>query len=324
VTGREFRHAAEYALYRALSGVLLALPERVALALGGALGWFAGVVLRVRRADVDRHLGWAFPDATAAWRARVARASYVHLGREAIGTFRLAGMHAAEVRARTLVSDEDLAAFRRAVAEGKGVLVMTGHLGNWELGGAAFSARGTPLVAVAKGMANRRFGEALLQSRERLGMRIIDMSEAPREVVRTLRAGGVAGLVADQNAREQGVFVPFFGRLAATFRGPALFALRTGAPIFVGACLRKPGWPPRYQVRFQRLDPVSTGDLEADVQRLTEAHTAVLEQAVREAPEQYFWQHKRWKTRPPEEEPPPVRPVSISDVRTTPNPGKRP
>lgn len=296
MSGKRVRHALEYALFRALSGLLLVLPEGVAHALGGALGWFAGVVLRIRRADTDRNLAVAFPERTAAWRRRVARASYVHLGREGVATFRLAGMDPTTVVARTTIEGWD--DFKAALAEGRGMVLVTGHLGNWELGGAAFSARGIPVDAVAKGMANRRFGADLVASRRRLGIRIVDMSEAPREILRSLRAGRVAGLVADQNAREDSVFVPFFGKLAATFRGPALFALRTGAPMFVGCCLREPGLPARYRLRVERLVVDPTGDMDADVERLTRAHTAVLEDAVRQAPEQYFWQHKRWKTRP--------------------------
>jgi len=299
VSDKRLRHALEYALFRVLTGTLLALPEGVALRLGAALGWFAGVVLRIRRADVDRHLLLAFPDESPAWRARVARASYVHLGREGVATFRMAELDAADVVARTTVEGHD--AFLAALAEGKGAILVSGHLGNWELAGASITARGTPMDAVAKGMANQRFGADLVASRERLGMRIVDMSKAYRVCLRTLQAGGVVGLVADQNARENSVFVPFFGKLAATFPGPALFALRTGAPIFVGACLREPGYPSRYRVWMRRLDPEPTGDLDEDVRRLTQAHTAVLEEAVRQAPEQYFWQHKRWKTRPPGE-----------------------
>jgi len=191
-------------------------------------------------------------------------------------------------------------------------VVVTGHLGNWEVAGAALSARGIPLDVVAKGMANRRFGEDLEATRRRLGMRVVDMAVAPREVLRSLRAGRVVALVADQNAREQGIFVPFFGVPAATFRGPALFALRAGAPIFMGTCVREPGRPHRYRARAERIDVTASGDLDADVLRLTEAHTAALERAVRQTPEQYFWQHKRWKTRPPPaslQEPPGDPPV---------------
>ena len=303
---RRRRHALEYGLFRGLTAVLCALPEGVALRAGWALGWVAGTVLRIRRRDVDRNLARAFPDSAAAWRGRVARASYGHLGREAAAIFRMEGMDAEEVRARTEV--EGLDALLAALAEGKGVVMVTGHLGNWEVAGASLSARNIPIDVVAKGMANQRFGQDLDATRARLGMRVIDMSVAPREVLRSLRQGRLVALVADQNAREQGLFVPFFGVPAATFRGPALFALRADAPIFIGGCVREPGWPQRYRAWTRRIDFTPSGDLDADVARLTAAHTAALEQAVRQTPEQYFWQHKRWKTRPPQE-PPPVRPV---------------
>ncbi len=300
------KHAVEYALFRGLAWMLRALPEIWALRAGEALGWFAGVVLRIRRRDVDRHLEIAFPEQSSAWRGRTARSCFAHFGRESVAIFRLADVDREDIVARTTISG--LEEVRASLGEGRGLVLVTGHLGNWEIGGAALSAHGLPLDAVAKGMANRRFGDDLTATRERLGMRVIDVAAAPRAVLKSLRGGRVVALVADQNARESGVFVPFFGRAASTARGPALFALRSGAPIVLGTCLREPGWPQRYRVYLRRIDAAPTGDLDGDVVRLTREHTAALEQAVRDAPEQYFWQHKRWKTRPPEE-PPPRAPV---------------
>jgi len=291
------KHLFEYRMFRGLSRLLLALPEGLALRLGAFLGWSAGVLFRVRRREVDAHLALAFPERPPSWRRRVARASYVHLGREAVAMFRMAGMDPGAVQARTTLHGEE--ALRAALVEGKGVVMVTGHLGNWEIGGAALTARGIPVDAVAKGMANRRFDQDLVATRERLGMRVVDMEEAPRRVLRALRDGRVAALVADQNFHRGGIFVPFFGTLAATARGPALFALRTGAPIFLGVALREEEWPQRYRVELRRIEVEPTGDLEVDVRSLTEAHTSALEAEVRAHPEQYFWQHKRWKTRPP-------------------------
>jgi KDO2-lipid IV(A) lauroyltransferase len=295
------KHAIEYALFRLLAGAIRVLPEGWALRAGGALGWFAGVVLRIRRRDVDRHLEIAFPENTPAWRGRTARRCYVHFGRESVAIFRLADVDREDLVARTTVSG--LEEVRASLDEGRGAVLVTGHLGNWEIGGAVLSALGLPVDAVAKGMANRRFDADLKETRERLGMRVIDMAVAPRAVLKSLRSGRVVALVADQNAGESGVFVPFFGRAASTARGPALFALRSGAPIVLGTCLRESGWPQRYRLDLKRVEVAPTGDLEGDVVRLTREHTAALEQAVRDAPEQYFWQHKRWKTRPPEEPP---------------------
>ena len=93
----------------------------------------------------------------------------------------------------------------------------------------------------------------------------------------------------------------FFGKLASTPRGAAVFALRTGAPVFLGWTLSLPGSPQRYRSTFQPVDFTPTGDAEEDILRFTELYARLLEERIREAPEQYFWQHRRWKTRPKEE-----------------------
>lgn len=290
-----FRHRVEYAAFRLLRGLLRSLPEGTALRLGGALGWVAGVVLRIRRRVVDRHLEGAFPDRPPAWRRRVARACYVHLGRESVATLLLSNLTAEDVVARTTV--EGLEPIRAAVEAGTGAVVVTGHLGNWEIGGASVAARGIPVDAVAVGQANPLFDRDLVAARGRLGMNVIEKTRAPRGVLRSLSRGRLSALVADQNPIRGWILVEFFGREAPTPRGPALFALRSGAPLFVGVALREPGWPQRYRVVFERVEAEVTGDRDEDVHRLVQAYTARLETWIEQAPEQYFWQHRRWKPR---------------------------
>lgn len=293
------KHRLEYVLFRVLAGFLKLLPEPVALALGEGLGWVAGVVLRIRMREVRRHLAMAFPDRPASWRRRVGRACYRHLGREGVAIFRLARLGAEEVIERTTM--EGFHDFQEALAEGKGGIIITGHLGNWEIGGASVSARGVPLDVVAQRQANALFDADLNRTRNRLGMEIIERGDAPKEVLRSLRKGRAVALVADQNLLRGGIFIDFFGIPASTARGPALFALRTGAPVYLGVALRQPGWKQRYRVVMERVRVEETGDLDADVVCLTREHTARLQHFVTENPGQYFWQHKRWKTRPPEE-----------------------
>jgi KDO2-lipid IV(A) lauroyltransferase len=272
------------------------VPEGSAVRAGAIAGWLAGVVLRVRRRDVDRHLALAFPDGSSAWRGRVARGSYVHLGREAAVLVRMPRWTPEHLIER--VRFVGLEGVREAADQGTGVVLLTGHLGNWEIAGASLAALGFPLDVVGKGMANRRFERDLFRLRERLGMRVIEMSDAPKGVLRSLGRGRVAALLADQNAHKHGVFVPFFGRPAATPRGVALFALRTGVPVFVGFAIRNGGWSQTYTVEVRRLPHVATGVLEDDVQGFLLAYHRLLEYAIRIAPDQYFWQHRRWKTRP--------------------------
>ena len=290
------KHYIEHLAFRALSGTAILLPEALALSIGYFLGWIAGSVLRVRRTEVDAHLLLAFPERTKTWRDCVARASYAHLGREAVATLRLSRATAKDLSERTRVPDLEL--FLTALEEGKGVILVTGHLGNWEVGGGAFTSRGLSLDAIAKGMANKAIGDAIAGVREGLGIGLIYTDEVVREVPRSLLKGRVVAIPADQHAHKGGTLVSFFGRDASTTRTPALFAIRTGAPIFLGIALRDPGWRQRYTVLLERIDFQSSGDVDADIRGLTEAHCAALERAVRLAPEQYFWHHKRWKSVP--------------------------
>lgn len=294
-------HRTEFLGFRLLRRVASALPERLAVQVGTALGWLAGSVLRIRRDEVDQHIAWAFPQWTSARRARVARESYRHLGREAMVLFRYGGWSRDDLVRRVDVRGLD--ALLASMDSETGALALSGHLGNWEIGGAALAARGLGVDAIVKGMANRAFEHELFATRERLGVSVVEMADAPREVLRSLRGGRVVAIAGDQNAHRNGVFVPFFGRPAATARGPAMFAIRTGAPAFVCFAIREPGRSQRYTLTFERLPYEVTGDLERDVAAFTAAYIAKVEAAVREHPEQYFWHHKRWKTRPPQEPP---------------------
>lgn len=293
------KHRIEYGAFSVLRGVVRVLPEAVALGLGEALGWIMGVVVRIRRGVVDDNLRRAFPERDDRWRARVARESYRHLGREGVAMFRLGGHTRDWVLEATTV--EGLEPLLEAVEAGRGAIVVTGHLGSWEMGGAAIAVRGAPVDAVALVQGNPLFDRDLVATRQRLGMEVIRRGDASKAVLKSLRRARVPALVADQNARHAPLFVDFFGTPAATFRGPALFALRTGAPLFVGICTRASRHPQRYRVVLREVTIERSGDLEADVQRLTQAHVEVLEEWVARFPEQYFWQHKRWKTRPPAE-----------------------
>ena len=153
-------------------------------------------------------------------------------------------------------------------------------------------------AAIVRRQGNRMVYERLQQLRRNLGVETIYQGQAPSRVPRILRENGVVGIVGDQDARKSGVFVPYFGRPASTHRGPALFAMRLGAPVFSCIARRMPGDEIRYEVAGERVPFEPTGVLDADVHALTAELAERLERQVRIAPEQYFWFHKRWKTKP--------------------------
>jgi Kdo2-lipid IVA lauroyltransferase/acyltransferase len=293
-------HRVEYALARTLETAVSALPERAADAVGRRIGR-AVHRLGIRRKVVEANLRLAFPEQSSAWIERTSIAAYEHLGREAAAILRLSRLDREAIIARTVPVGWD--EMEEALSHGRGVMLVTGHYGNWEIAAATVASRGVPIAAIVRRQGNRLVDQRLNELRARLGVEVITQREAPSRVPRLLRRNAVIGIVGDQDARAAGVFVPFFGRPASTHRGPAVFALKLGAPVFACVARRLPGAGVRYEVSGHGVPVVRTGDLEADTTALTAALAARLEAEIRKAPEQYFWFHRRWKTSPPAEQP---------------------
>jgi KDO2-lipid IV(A) lauroyltransferase len=273
------------------------LGDRGAAGFGAAVGKLGYFPLRIRRELVYRNLRASFPEKDDAWIERIARATYAHLGREALMIMRMLRMTSEDLMNITRDTG-GLEDFRGAVNEGRGVVLVAGHFGNHEIGAAATAIRGIPLDVVVQRQGNPLFDNALNKARRRFGLGVIERSQAPRLALKALREGRAVGFAADQDAGKSGVFVPFFGRLASTHRGAALMAVKTGAPLFVAGPIRIGD---RYEGAYVRVDVDRSGPLDDVVYRLTAAFTAELERLVRAYPEQYLWLHRRWKTPPPPE-----------------------
>jgi Kdo2-lipid IVA lauroyltransferase/acyltransferase len=302
------RHAADrvtladrlqYAALRAMVAVMRLVPFGTASAIGARVGRLGYTPFAIRRRVVDAQLAAAFPDWSADERRAIARESYENLGRVALETTLVS----------TLPTDRVLALFdppigwehvAGALAAGKGMLLISGHLANWELGAAYLAARGVPIDAVARHMNNPLFDGYLSRSRRRLGVQVLFDHEAAPRIPRSARAGRAVALLADQDAKGLvSTFVPFFGRLARTPKGPAVFALRLGIPAILALVVREPNG--QYRMVFEPVPVVDTGDRDADTDRIVAAYTAQLEAVIRRYPGQYLWHHKRWKRRPPTE-----------------------
>ena len=289
-----------YLQYYALRGAVAALDllsiERAA-AIGGWIGSLGYRPLGVRRDVVERQVRAAFPEKTPEEVRRIARASYVNLGRTSLEAALLSALSREQVLAMfERVEGADVLA--RARAKGRGVLLVSGHLGNWELGGAYVAATGVGFEAVARGMENPLFDRYITRTRHDLGMTVIHDSDAVRRVPRAMRDGKMVAMLVDQGAVGlASSWVPFFGRYAKTPRGPAVFALRLGAPVVFATALRQPGG--KYIMYFEEIPVHPTGEREADVDRIVADYTSTLERWIRRAPEQYFWHHRRWKHQRP-------------------------
>lgn len=294
---KTLQHRIEYTLLRAVIGALSLLPDAVAQGIGAALGRLGYWPFRIRRAQAEDNVRRAFPERDEAWVQRVVRASYEHLGREMVVTLRMPTRTQAEIEAITHVDGLELA--DAEYRKGRGLVVTAGHLGNWEMGAAMVAARGYRVDAIVTRQANPLFDDYIVRTRRELGIGIIPRGGATRAATQALAEGRAVAFAADQNANRTGIFVPFFGRPASTHRGAALIAVRTGVAMFIALPLREPDGT--YRMRLEPVEFDRSGELDDAVWRGTAAFTARLEAAIREHPEQYLWQHRRWKTRPPAE-----------------------
>ena len=293
-----FVHRFEYAVTRAAVGALRLAPWRAASAVGALLGRLANRPFGIRSGVTQRQIAAAFPALSRDAVRDLTQRSYESLGRTFIEAAVLPGASRAQIleRFENVVGWEHLEA---AQAKGKGVIIVTGHLGNWEFGGAYVGARGVPFDAVTRGMANPLMERYVRTTRQEIGMGVIHDADAVRQTPRALRDGRVIAMLSDHDALGlASTFVPFFGRPAKTPRGPAVFALRLGVPLVFVVSVREPSG--RYALLIEPVEVVETGDREADVDAIVLSYTQTLERYIKRYPEQYFWQHRRWRRQPPD------------------------
>lgn len=296
--GPTLRDRAQYAVLRAFAAVLGLLSWRAATNLAGHIGTLFYAPLGIRRRVAEKQIAAAFPELPSREVKRVARESYRHLGRVAAETALLSRLDTKGVLEHFAGAD-GLELIEKQVAEKHGAIVLTGHLGNWELAGAMVAAHGMPIDVVVRLMGNPLFDAFLTRTRARLGMTVVRDRDSVRQTPRALRAGRVIAFLADQSGLHiASSFIDFFGRPAKTPRGPAVFALRLNAPLYFGACIRQPDG--RYRIHVREIIVERTGDTDNDVDAILNEYSRLLEQHVREAPEQYFWHHRRWRRQPPD------------------------
>lgn len=298
---KRIRRSIRAAVVRGFIRAAMLLPLPVAAAIGAALAR-AGWVLSPRlRRDMRASLSVAFPEKSAAERDAIARASLVHLGHVG-GEVVTMRRWARRLDERVEVAPEAIATLERARSRRKGIILVLGHIGNWELT-SRLSRHVQPNAAIARRSWHRSLDEVTERFRAENGVGTFwrDDPATARRMLGLFRQGGTLGILVDQDiAGVQSVFVPFFGRLAATPRAAADLALRFGAAVLVVTCHRRgPHVRDGHRLEMEEV-PVRADapDREAEVVRITAACAAIQERAIRRHPAEWVWMHQRWKTRP--------------------------
>jgi Kdo2-lipid IVA lauroyltransferase/acyltransferase len=280
-----------------LANMLGLLPHGLARRVGAGLGWLVhGLAGRLRRTGM-RNLELAYPEMPAAERQRILRLVFRNLGWQLAEFCRMERDTPANTAKR--IRYEGLERYLAAEAEGRGVLILTGHLGAWELSSFYHSLMGHPMGMVIRRLDNRRIDEFVNRIRCMHGNKVLHKDDFARGLLTAMRMGETVGILMDTNMTPpQGVFVEFFGVQACTASGLARVALKTGAAVVPGFLVWEAS-EKKYVLHFgERVKYADTGDPEMDVLALTQLCTSVIEEWVRRYPEQWLWIHRRWKTRP--------------------------
>jgi KDO2-lipid IV(A) lauroyltransferase len=296
-----WRDRGEHALFSAVDRALRLLPPGTASKLGARLARLYLSMATSRRRILVENLHAAFPELSPPDVVALGRASVENFGAAFIEFLDSPKFSREEIEARvSVVGEENL---RCARERDKGVFLLSAHFGSWELGAVRAGMLGEPIASVVRPLDNALLEEELARRRTRFGNRLIRKKDAAREILRAMRLRGTVAILVDQNVLPgEAIFVPFFGRLAATTPSLALLQLKTDAavvPVFTF-----PLGGGRYRLEFESpifaSDFVGAGGREERVQAATAHYMAVTESAIRRDPAAWLWIHNRWRTRPPE------------------------
>ncbi|WP_371372158.1 lysophospholipid acyltransferase family protein [Sporomusa aerivorans] len=283
----------QYHMWKLAGRFVCLLPHSIILSAGGMLGrlYYRVAVKQRRRAleQIQERLDLSLAEAE-----KIIRKSFIKLGQTFLEVLQMPALNKENIKQYITLENRHYLA--DALAEQKGVVFLTGHLGNWEWFGAALALDGFPVADIVKRQPNDQHTRILNEQRQLFGIEIF--ASGTNEIfgaAKALKKGKMLAFFADQDAGYDGVFVDFLGKPAATPLGPAMFARKFKSPVVPGFIGRKPDGTHRIILQ----PPIyyeDTGDPDADLYKLTERMTKIIETAVREYPDEWVWFKKRWNT----------------------------
>lgn len=323
---KDRRKALDYLAYLALrvvTAILHCFPINANLRTARALGsaWYRmprwipllGAAFAKHRARAEEHIRLAMPELPAAEVSRIARASMQSMAMLAVEVLFTPRLINIWTWARYIRLDH-LGDALRVLLDRNGCIMLTAHYGNWELLGYALATLGFDIVAVMRPLDNEYLNDHLMSQREPSGLQLLYKKGATRSMDDVLEGRGALCFIADQNAGSKGLFVDFFGRKASTYKSIGLLALRHQVPVVCGYARRR-GDRFEYDIGVNRIiRPEEWQGRDDPLLWITQEFSRAIEDFVRAAPEQYLWIHRRWKSRPKEEQQGVAAPHSASNI----------
>ncbi|MCD6379140.1 lysophospholipid acyltransferase family protein [bacterium] len=276
------------------------LPLRVSVKFGWILGILAFDVFRVRRQVTLNNLERAFGNSmNPRERLETGRRSYINFAKSMIEFASISRLK--EKKLRELVSFKGEEYVEEAFKRGNGVVLVAGHFGSWEIFGATVAAKGIPIDFLVGKQSNKLVDSYINRLRKSAGIGTIPLGVSVRGIFTSLKKNRMVAMLSDQDARKAGIFVDFFGIPSSTYPGAAQFAYRVNCPILFSYIVRR-GDETHDAVFLPPIEVNPKAEKKLEIMRLTSLYTKALEECIIKHPDQYFWAHKRWKTKPPTNE----------------------
>ena len=283
-------------IFLMISYLINCIPEIILIRIGCCIGWILEHILRFRYTDVTRHLHLAFSsEKNSVDIKKIRSAVYQHFGLLSIEFIRIPTLSSKKLNEILCMHGEEH--IRTALKQNKGVLLLTGHIGNWELGAIAFSLRGYKVHPLVKGI-KHPYGQTFISLlRGQHGVQPIDRGKTLEKILGRLKYNAIVPFLIDQNMTEdEGIFVDFFSHPACTMKGLAVLARRSRAPIIPGFVYRDNNRKQHHCVLLPALDlKIAPHSHDMSTQQ-TQEFNGILEAMIRQHPEQWIWMHRRWKT----------------------------
>ena len=292
---KRLKNNAIYLGVSAVSAFFNAVPREVAVFIGSLFGFLGYLLYSKDRYRADRHLRFAFGDKLSPMeRNKIIRRMFINFGANFSDAVRIKKYFHSELR--PVIDVEGIEYFEEVYNRGRGVIGVTGHIGNFELLAAYFAGVGYKAAAIGRELYDKRLNALLVTNRESLGLVNIDTKDSPRRILECLKSGYVLGVLIDTDSfRVRGKMIPSFGRLSNTPVGQSIIGLRSGAGFVPVVCVRngrKYKVIVKPEVTIERSD-----DFETDVYNITKKCTEALEGIINEYKDQWIWMHNRWRTR---------------------------
>ncbi|MFZ0389334.1 MAG: hypothetical protein WAN36_02660 [Calditrichia bacterium] len=287
------QHRLEYAGYLFLEKMIGVLPQWLMETLANGLTFLSFRLLKIRRRVALQNIATAFPGKSAEWHFKIAKQSYHHFSLMILEFMKMAKWEPADIPGKICCAD--LMDVPEKTHNGNGVIIASGHFGNWEMAMAYFYTLGIRSAVIQQRQFNRLVDNRMKALREKWGMKIVYPRGAVKACAAELQKGVLVALLGDQDAGGRGEFVPFFGQMSSTHIGAAVLHLRTGAPLYFAASVRRED--NKYEIILERIPDVFPAEINSEnIRMIIGEFNRRLEKTIRENPGQYFWMHRRWKT----------------------------